>query len=379
MGGKPLSDGGHTKWPETEPVVEFRGVSKTYDGLIDVIAGLNLNVRRGEFMTFLGPSGSGKTTALMLLAGFEQPTLGSIFLEGREISRQPPHRRGMGVVFQSYALFPHLSIRDNIAFPLHIRSVSADECNREVDRALAMTKLEGMADRKPGQLSGGQQQRAALARALVFKPPIILLDEPLGALDKNLREEMQTEIKALHRSLRVTMVYVTHDQTEALTMSDRVAVFERGRIRQLASPRELYDNPANLFVARFFGENNVLTAKLASRSEVECVVTLPDGTVTGARPTAQCAVGDKVALCVRPEALSMCPQGASPALRARVIDTDYLGDHLRIRCKTGDGSPVFMRADTRAPTTVPRNGEEVVLTWNPADAYVLPLPSEIAS
>jgi putative spermidine/putrescine transport system ATP-binding protein len=285
----------------------------------------------------------------------------------------------MGVVFQSYALFPHLSIRDNIAFPLRMRSVSAAERDREVDRALAMIRLEGVADRKPGQLSGGQQQRAALARALVFKPPLILLDEPLGALDKNMREEMQTEIKTLHRSLGVTMVYVTHDQSEALTMSDRVAVFERGRIRQLASPRELYDNPADLFVARFFGENNVLTAKLSSRSEFDCVVTLPDGTVTGARPGPRCAVGDKVALCVRPEALSMCPHGGGPALHVRVIDTDYLGDHLRIRCETRDGSPVSMRADARASTTAPRNGEEVVLTWNPADVCVLPLPAEIDS
>ncbi|MEP6876234.1 MAG: ATP-binding cassette domain-containing protein, partial [Burkholderiales bacterium] len=209
----------------TEPLVRFAGVQKTYDGVQLVIRQLDLDIRRGEFLTMLGPSGSGKTTALMLLAGFESPTAGDIFLDGRPITRTPPHKRNFGMVFQNYALFPHLTVGQNVAYPLTVRNVSKAEQATKVAKALDMVRLQGMAERFPSQLSGGQQQRVALARALVFGPQLVLMDEPLGALDKQLREHMQIELKELHRQLGVTFVFVTHDQGEALTMSDRVAVF----------------------------------------------------------------------------------------------------------------------------------------------------------
>ena len=219
---------------------------------------------RGEFLTLLGPSGSGKTTTLMMLAGFETPTAGEILLDGKPLSHKPPYQRDIGMVFQNYALFPHMTVAENIAFPLSVRGVAAADMRTRVERALDMVQLEGFGDRRPPQLSGGQQQRIALARALVFEPKLILMDEPLGALDKQLREQMQLEIRRLHQRLGVTMVYVTHDQDEALTMSDRIAVFHRGRIQQLGTPERSTSEPANAFVARFIGENNRLDGVVES-------------------------------------------------------------------------------------------------------------------
>ncbi len=240
-------------------LIEFDHLRKVYAGsTVPAVDDLNLHVQAGEFITLLGPSGSGKTTTLMLLAGFEAPTSGAIRLDGRPIETLPPHQRGMGVVFQSYSLFPHMTVAQNVAFPLSVRKTSAATIRDKVSTALAKVQLQHLAERKPQQLSGGQQQRVALARALVFEPRVVLMDEPLSALDKKLREEMQLEIRRLHRELGVTMVYVTHDQSEAMTLSDRVAVFNHGRIEQLASPQQLYDAPANPFVAGFVGDNNML-------------------------------------------------------------------------------------------------------------------------
>lgn len=244
--------------------VRFDSVSKTYDGSNLIVESLDLSISKGEFLTMLGPSGSGKTTSLMMLAGFEQPTSGEIFLDGAPISHTPPQRRGIGMVFQNYALFPHMTVGENLAFPLQVRKMPKPEITTLVLRALETVQLSHLKNRKPGQLSGGQQQRVALARALIFEPSIVLMDEPLGALDKQLREHMQQEIRALHRSLGITMVYVTHDQSEALTMSDRVAVFGSGRIQQLASPEQLYESPQNAFVASFIGENNKLSGELVN-------------------------------------------------------------------------------------------------------------------
>src|SRR5258707_2949045 len=234
-----------------EPLVRFIGVKKTYDGVQLVVRQLDLDIRRGEFLTLLGPSGSGKTTTLMMLAGFESPTAGDIVLDGKPITRTPPHKRNFGMVFQNYALFPHLTVGQNVAYPLTVRGVSKSDQTQRVARALGMVRLDGMADRLPGQLSGGQQQRVALARALVFEPQLVLMDEPLGALDKQLREHMQIELKDLHHQLGVTFVFVTHDQGEALTMSDRVAVFNNGVIQQIDSADSMYETPANRFVAGF--------------------------------------------------------------------------------------------------------------------------------
>src|SRR5947208_3310027 len=250
-----------------EPLVRFRGVQKTYGGVHLVVRQLGLDIQRGEFLTLLGPSGSGKTTTLMMLAGFESPTAGEIVLDGQPITRTPPHKRHFGMVFQNYALFPHLTVGQNVAYPLSVRKVSATDQGQRVARALDMVRLQGMADRYPAQLSGGQQQRVALARALVFEPQLVLMDEPLGALDKQLREHMQIELKELHRQLGVTFVYVTHDQGEALTMSDRVAVFNEGVIQQLDRVEQLYEAPSNRFVAGFVGDNTVLKGQLSRGGE----------------------------------------------------------------------------------------------------------------
>ena len=246
----------------SDVLVSFRGVQKSYDGEALIVKDLNLDIRKGEFLTLLGPSGSGKTTSLMMLAGFETPTAGEILLAGRSINNVPPHKRDIGMVFQNYALFPHMTVAENLAFPLSVRGMSKTDVAEKVKRALDMVQLGTFAHRYPAQLSGGQQQRVALARALVFEPQLVLMDEPLGALDKQLREHMQMEIKHLHQRLGVTVVYVTHDQGEALTMSDRVAVFHQGEIQQIAPPRTLYEEPKNTFVANFIGENNRLTGRL---------------------------------------------------------------------------------------------------------------------
>ncbi|MEO1397806.1 MAG: ABC transporter ATP-binding protein, partial [Pseudomonadota bacterium] len=246
----------------SDAYVRFENVQKSYDGETLVVKDLNIDIPEGEFLTMLGPSGSGKTTSLMMLAGFEPATNGEIFLDGKSINNVPPNKRGIGMVFQNYALFPHMTVAENLAFPLRVRGMGKVEIETKVARALAMVELHEMGGRRPAQLSGGQQQRVAVARALVFDPSLILMDEPLGALDKQLREQMQYEIKHIHENLGVTVVYVTHDQAEALTMSDRIAVFNDGIIQQLSSPSDLYENPQNSFVAQFIGENNRLQGRV---------------------------------------------------------------------------------------------------------------------
>jgi putative spermidine/putrescine transport system ATP-binding protein len=244
--------------------IEFRGVTRTY-GVTRAVDDVSLAVAPGEFFSMLGPSGSGKTTCLRLIAGFEAPDAGRVWLEGRDVSSVPPYDRDVNTVFQDYALFPHMDVQTNVAYGLRVRGVAPAERAQRAIEALAMVKLEGFAARRPGQLSGGQKQRVALARALVNRPRVLLLDEPLGALDLKLREEMQIELKGLQRRLGITFVYVTHDQGEALSMSDRVAVFNHGRIEQLAPPRELYDRPGTSFVARFVGSSNVFEGAFAAR------------------------------------------------------------------------------------------------------------------
>jgi len=263
--------------------VAFDRVQKSYDGEILVVKDLNLFVGKGEFLTMLGPSGSGKTTCLMMLAGFETATHGDILLDGQPINNIPPHKRGIGMVFQNYALFPHMTVGENLSFPLEVRKMGKSEREAKVKRALDMVQMGDFAGRRPSQLSGGQQQRIALARALVFDAELVLMDEPLGALDKQLREHMQYEIKHIHENLGITVVYVTHDQSEALTMSDRIAVFEDGRIQQLAPPEDLYERPENAFVAQFIGENNRLNGKVTDL--VGDVATVDLGSLTvQARP-----------------------------------------------------------------------------------------------
>ena len=277
--------------------VKFDKVDKSYDGKVLVVKDLNLNISEGEFITMLGPSGSGKTTCLMMLAGFETPTNGEIYLDSNPISNIPPHKRGIGMVFQNYALFPHMTVYENLAFPLRVRKVQKDEIDKKVDKALSMVSLSGFESRMPAQLSGGQQQRVAVARALVFDPAVVLMDEPLGALDKNLRESMQYEIKHIHENIGVTVVYVTHDQGEALTMSNRIAVFNDGKVQQLSSPDKLYEEPVNSFVAEFIGENNTFGGEVTDISKDVCKVKLQNGEIL-ANPVSVTSKGDKTTVSI---------------------------------------------------------------------------------
>ncbi|OAJ48670.1 ABC transporter ATP-binding protein [Pseudomonas marginalis] len=312
------------------PYVRFRGVQKSYDGEQLVVKKLDLDIQRGEFLTLLGPSGSGKTTSLMMLAGFETPTEGEILLDGEPLHTVAPHQRGIGMVFQNYALFPHMTVAGNLAFPLKVRRMSAGDIDVKVKRALDMVQLGHLAQRYPAQLSGGQQQRIALARALVFEPSLVLMDEPLGALDKQLREQMQLEIRRLHRQLGLTVVFVTHDQAEALTLSDRVAVFNDGVIQQIDTPKALYEHPNNSFVAHFIGENNALPGTVVSVSGAECRVRLANGSEVGARATTVLSAGDSTSLSIRPERVGLNKPSAN-SLPGRIEELIYLGDHVRVR------------------------------------------------
>ncbi len=290
-------------------LVRFEGVRKSYDGIHFVVDDLNLSVRKGEFLTMLGPSGSGKTTTLTMLGGFERPTLGHILLDGRPVERLPPEKRNIGFVFQNYALFPHMTVAENIAFPLQCRKIRGAAAEAMVKAALGRVQLGAFGNRKPVQLSGGQQQRVALARALVFEPSLVLMDEPLGALDKQLREHMQVEIKHLQISLGITMVYVTHDQSEALTMSDRIAVFHDGRIQQLDGPRGLYDCPTNRFVAGFIGESNLVEGVIEGFDGGDARLRAADGTVLHAPAVESAKAGMKVTVLIRPERMAVHKAG----------------------------------------------------------------------
>jgi putative spermidine/putrescine transport system ATP-binding protein len=317
----------------TQALVSFTGVQKTYDGITLVVRDLNLDIQQGEFLSLLGPSGSGKTTTLMMLAGFESPTAGEISLNGVPITRTPPHKRNFGMVFQNYALFPHMTVADNIAYPLTVRKLPAAERDAKVARAIDMVQLGRMGTRFPSQLSGGQQQRVALARALVFDPQLVLMDEPLGALDKQLREHMQIELRALHRRLGVTFVYVTHDQTEALTMSDRVAVFSDGQIQQIDSVDRLYETPVNSFVAGFVGDRTVMQAEVIRLDGSQCEVRLPSGVQMRGFNANGAQVGETVQCGIRPERLQIAQAPAANTFEARVADIMYFGDHLRLSCE----------------------------------------------
>jgi putative spermidine/putrescine transport system ATP-binding protein len=355
-----------------EPLVRFRGVQKTYDGVHLVVHGLDLDIRRGEFLTLLGPSGSGKTTTLMMLAGFESPTAGDIVLDGKPITRTPPHKRHFGMVFQNYALFPHLTVGKNVAYPLSVRGVPKAEQAGRVAKALDMVRLHGMAERLPAQLSGGQQQRVALARALVFEPQLVLMDEPLGALDKQLREHMQIELKELHRQLGVTFVYVTHDQGEALTMSDRVAVFNDGSIQQVDAVERLYEAPANRFVAGFVGDSTALAGTLRAAGveggSDRCGMVLPDGrVVTGVNVNAA-EVGAAVEACIRPERIVLHaepPLERGNVLQSRVAGVIYFGDHQRLLCSLGGTQAAATVKLPLAAGAMPRAGDEVWLEFPP--------------
>ena len=353
--------------------VRFDKVEKTYDGETLVVKSLDLDIGDGEFLTILGPSGSGKTTCLMMLAGFESVTHGEILVHGRNITAIPPFKRGIGIVFQNYALFPHMTVVENLAFPLKARKMNSSEVQQKVTGALDMVQMSAFGDRYPVQLSGGQQQRIALSRALVFEPALVLMDEPLGALDKNLREHMQFEIKRLHKRIGVTVVYVTHDQTEAMTMSDRIAVFDDGRVQQLAAPRALYEKPDNRFVAQFIGENNELAGTVTARRDDLVEVALDTGETVLAQAVDAPDIGGKTHLSIRPERVVINPDASRTAqgLSGRVAELAFLGDHMRYHIRCAGKSDFIVKLPNTGENASLSAGDEVRLGWAAADCRAL--------
>ncbi|HEY9019983.1 MAG: ABC transporter ATP-binding protein [Paracoccaceae bacterium] len=354
--------------------VAFERVQKSYDGETLVVKDLNLTMPKGEFLTMLGPSGSGKTTCLMMLAGFETATHGEILLDGKPINNIPPHKRGIGMVFQNYALFPHMTVAENLSFPLEVRKFGKSEREEKVKRALEMVQMGAFGGRRPAQLSGGQQQRIALARALVFEPELVLMDEPLGALDKQLRETLQFEITRLAHNLGITTVYVTHDQTEALTMSDRVAVFDDGRIQQLAPPDVLYEQPQNSFVAQFIGENNTMEGVVQEIKGDTCIVRLDGGEVIDAKPVNVSKVGERTRVSIRPERVEFNKSRLQPGahtLKAEVLEFIYMGDIFRTRLRVA-GNEEFVVKTRNAPDQVRlKPGQQIEIGWLPEDCRAL--------
>ena len=351
--------------------VRFEKIDKSYDGDVLVVKNLNLNIHKGEFVTMLGPSGSGKTTTLMMLAGFETPTNGEIFLQDKPISKIPPYEREIGMVFQNYALFPHMTVQENLAFPLEVRKMSKNDVEDKVKKGLAMVELEEFGSRFPAQLSGGQQQRVALARALVFEPNVVLMDEPLGALDKNLREQMQYEIKHIHERIGITVVYVTHDQSEALTMSNRIAVFNDGVVQQLSTPDVLYEKPENSFVAKFIGENNTMIGTVKEINGDFCTVELLNGKIVKALKVNVDSVGDKTELSVRPERVSIDNSNQTQNnFEGKVQELIYLGDHIRARLEVNNSDDFIVKIPNEGSIDL-SVGKSINLSWNAEDVRAL--------
>ncbi|OMH25929.1 ABC transporter ATP-binding protein [Motiliproteus sp. MSK22-1] len=356
--------------------VRFINVKKSYDQKNLVVKNFNLDIKKGEFVTLLGPSGSGKTTCLMMLAGFEDVTSGSILVNDQPVTDVAPYHRNIGMVFQHYALFPHMTIGENLAYPLRVRKMPAAEVDRKVKESLALVELADFRNRYPGQLSGGQKQRVALARSLIFEPSIVLMDEPLGALDKNLREQMQFEIKRLHEDLQFTAIYVTHDQTEALTMSDRIAVFNNGIVQQCAAPDVLYEQPANSFVADFIGENNHIKGRVKSVEQGVAQIQLTDGVVASSVDMNCPPVGDECVLAIRPEKLFIASHKnqLDNCIDAFFVTRLYVGDSIRYFFKLSCGSELMVKAlnDHEAPEILP--GARTQLTWGTQVGLALDCP-----
>ena len=364
---------------QSDGLVRFAEVQKSYDGISLVVKNLTLSIADGEFLTMLGPSGSGKTTCLMMLAGFETATHGQIYLDGEPINNVPPHKRDIGMVFQNYALFPHMTVAENLAFPLKVRKMGSADVEERVNRALDMVQLGEFGGRRPAQLSGGQQQRVAVARALVFDPKLVLMDEPLGALDKQLREQMQYEIKHIHENLGITVVYVTHDQSEALTMSNRIAVFNDGIIQQLAPPSELYEKPDNSFVAQFIGENNKLTGKVVEATDGACTVTLDSGERVKALPVNIDGPDSPTMLSLRPERVLLNPgEGeCDTSVSAQVEELIYLGDHIRTRMSVCGRDDFIVKVPNATERSELQPGIAVQIGWKLQDCRALDMPETV--
>ncbi len=354
--------------------VFLSGLEKRFDS-VGAVRGVSLDVRSGEFLTLLGPSGSGKTTTLMMIAGFEMPSAGDIAIDGKSVVGLPPYKRNIGMVFQNYALFPHLTVAENIAFPLKQRGVDRATRARLVDESLELVRLPGYQTRHPRQLSGGQQQRVALARAIVFRPRLLLMDEPLGALDKQLRESLQLEMRRLHADLGITFIYVTHDQEEALTMSDRVAVMNEGLIAQVGSPEEIYDRPCDRFVASFIGESNFLSGTVRSVENGIVVAECAGGIVRGAM-AGSARVGAEITLTARPERIrfadaAVADGARSNRLRTTVVEAVFAGERCRYQCQSAGGVTIVLKEPSGAGVRRRVVGETADIVWAVDDTVVV--------
>ncbi len=355
--------------------LRLRSLTKAF-GAVKAVDRISLDVPAGAFVSLLGPSGSGKTTTLNLIAGFLTPDAGDILMDERSIADVPPHKRNIGMVFQSYSLFPHMTVADNVAFPLRMRtSLSRNDASRRIDEMLGLVQLSHLGDRYPRQLSGGQQQRVAMARALVSRPRLLLMDEPLGALDKKLREQMQIEIKHIHRSVGTTVIYVTHDQAEALTMSDVVVVMHHARIAQIGTPRALYEAPANLFVADFLGDSNLLAAKVITASSADLTVEIASGEIIrAARGELPLSVSDRAVVLIRPEDMSVHMSrertDGQDVLAGIVKEISYHGDTFKLDVSVGEATLKVKVARAQGAGMEP--GQQVFLAWKSAAVRVLP-------
>jgi spermidine/putrescine ABC transporter ATP-binding subunit len=358
---------------EEKSGVDLKSLTKKY-GSVVAVDNISLHVSEGEFLTLLGPSGSGKTTTLMLIAGFQTPTAGQIHIRGKNILSVPPYNRNIGMVFQNYALFPHMTVFGNIAFPLKMRKHPKNEIKKRVEKVLETVKLPEFEKRYPKQLSGGQQQRVALARALVYDPPLLLMDEPLGALDKKLREYMQIEIRNLQRELKITSLYVTHDQQEALTMSDRIAVFDQGQIQQIGTPDELYEKPINRFVADFIGESNIIEGYIAHLNDHSAAITTAANEVLIPCPRLpDLSLNQKIQLVIRPEKIKFIESSnvLPVALKGVVEEQIYIGEIIRYRIRISKEQLLDLNQQISYGVTAFDKGDHVLIGWGLEDSKIL--------
>jgi putative spermidine/putrescine transport system ATP-binding protein len=374
MGGSG-SVGAVARQPSSGAAVVLEHIHKRF-GSVTAVDDLSLGIEPGEFITLLGPSGSGKTTTLMMIAGFDFPSRGEIYIDSQPSVGVPPYRRGIGMVFQNYALFPHMTVAENIGFALRQRGVAKAEIADHVAETLETVRLRGYQGRYPRQLSGGQQQRVALARAIIFEPRVLLMDEPLSALDKQLREELQLEIKRLHQQLGITFIYVTHDQREALIMSDRIAVMNQGHIEQVGSPSDLYDRPTNRFVAAFIGESNFLEGTVIGVRGAEVTVSVAGATVTAISNTRP-STGTPVVLAVRPEKITFrdeAPRVHAPdlnVLAARVRDVTFAGEMHRYVLEIASGLTIVLKQQHRFPVNARAVSERAAVEWHVQDTLIV--------